>query len=123
MPVFNRRREERSGKRHYTLANSKNTETNSSKSSTLLNAHSGNTDSESEERILTQEEVDEQNETYVAPVIKQLEDLTRLIREMSSFHQQNLSRVGTSANSSRVGPQPDRDVFAAFLQNFHLGAK
>ena len=49
------------------------------------NAHRGNTESESEARILTKED-DEPIWTYITPLIKQLEDVTRLIQGVSSVH-------------------------------------
>ena len=61
-----------------------------SETSNLLNTRRGNTDSASEARILTQEEVDEQIKTYNAPLTKQLEDLTQLLQGMSSAYQTNL---------------------------------
>ena len=70
-----------------------------------LNARTSNTDSESRLRILKLEEVDEKIKTYIAPLIKKLQDLTRLIQGMSSVHRQSLSpRISTSADSSAAGP-------------------
>ena len=72
---------------------------NSSENNALLNVHSSNPDSDSKPHILTQKAVDGQNEKYIAPLTKQLEYLTRLIKGMSSFHQTNLPpRASTSAN-------------------------
>ena len=83
-------------------------ETNSSEASDILNALREKTDSESETRILTQKEVDELIKTYIAPLNKQLEDLTQLIERMSSVHRQNLSpRVSASTNSSAACLSPD----------------
>ena len=45
---------------------------------------------ESKKRILTQEEVHEQIRSYIAPLTKQLEDLTRLIPRMSAAQRPNL---------------------------------
>ena len=100
----------RNGKKYHTLASNRRTETDSSGTNIPLNAHESNRDSESEVRMLTQEEADEQIKTYVASLAKQLEDLTRLMQEMSSVHRQNLSsRASTSANSSilaQLSPSP-----------------
>ena len=81
---------------------------NSSDFGVPQNDYIGNTDFEPEARILTQEELDEQIETYIAPLIKQLNDLTRLIQGMSSVHPQNLIlRASTRTNSSAAGLSPD----------------
>ena len=105
MPVFNKHRELRDGKRYNTLPNSGMTATKISEHNDTLKTHKSNTNFEFEARILTQEEVDEQGRTYFAPLTKLLEDLTRLIQGMSSIHQINLpQRARTSANSSTAGP-------------------
>ena len=105
MPVFNKHKELRNVKKYGTLTTNRVTETNSSESNDFLNALRGNADSESEARILTQEKVDEQIRTYCALLIRQLEDLNRLIQRMSSVHQQNLSsKAGTSDSSTAAGP-------------------
>ena len=52
--------------------------------------------------------MDEQIRTYIAPLTKQLETLTRLVQEFSGVHQKNLFPwAGTSANSSAAFPSPD----------------
>ena len=80
------------------LAKYRIVETNNSDTSNLLNTHRDNTDSESERFILTRE-VNEQNKTYITPLTKPLEYLTRLIQGMSNFL--------FLANSRQSGPSPD----------------
>ena len=71
-------------------------------------AHGSNVDAESEANFLTQEDVYKQIRTYITVLNEKLEDLTRLIQEMSIFHQQNTSpRASTSVNSSAASPSPD----------------
>ena len=63
---------------------------------------------ESEARILTQEEVDEHIKIFIAPVTRQLEDLTRLIQVSSTAHRPNLfRRTGIRVSFSAAGPSPD----------------
>ena len=58
--------------------------------------------------MLTQKEADEEIKTYVLPLAKQLEDLTRLIQDTWSVHLQNFSpRASTSAISSAFILLPD----------------
>ena len=52
----------------------------SSESSTIMNAPERNIDDESETLRVTQEEVDEKIRSHLAPLTKQLEDLTRWFR-------------------------------------------
>ena len=66
------------------------TEINSSETNDLLNAHRSDAESGSQAGILAQEEVDEQTRTYIAPLTRQLEDLTQLIQRMWSVHGPNL---------------------------------
>ena len=107
------------------LANTSITETDSIDINKPLNAHVSNTGSESEARILTQEEVGEHIRTYVAHLTKQLEKLTRLIQELLSVvHRQNLCpRVSTSANSSASDPSPDLITGGTGISpdNYNLG--
>ena len=71
-------------------------------------------------REITQEEVDKQIKSLIAPLTKQLLDSPGLIQEMSTAHQPNCSpRAGTSANSSAAGTSPDsrlksHDCFSSF---------
>ena len=93
--------------RNDTLAKSRMTETESSEISALLNAHWDTTEFESEARMLTQEGVGEQINTYIAPLTKHLEDFTRLTQGMSSVHRKNFSpRASTTANSSESDSSP-----------------
>ena len=86
------------------------TESSISLTRDLLNADRSNTESESEARILTQIEVDEQIKTNIATLTKHLEDLTRLMQGMSSVHRQNNSlRAITTVNSSVADTSPDTD--------------
>ena len=82
-------------------SNRMTTEINSSKTSDLPNGHRDNGDSEIEARILTRQEVCRQIKNYIAPVTKKLEDLSRLIKGLSSVHQTNPSpTASTSVYSS-----------------------
>ena len=106
------------------LANTSITETDSIDVNKPLNTHVSNTCSESEARILTQEEVGEHIRTYVAHLTKQLENLIRLIQGLLSVHWQNLSpRVSTSANSSASDPSPDLITGGTRISpdNYNLG--
>ena len=76
----------RNGKKHETATNSDKNENNRSETNPIMSAHGNNTDKGSETRILTQEEVDEQIRNYIAPLIRQLEDLTWLVQKMSTAH-------------------------------------
>ena len=108
MRVFITHRELRNGKIYDTLSINRIIDTDCSKTNVALNALFANTYCESEERILTQRKVDEQIETYIARLTKQLEDLTRLIHGMPNLYRHNLSaRSNTSASSSPAGASPD----------------
>ena len=77
-------------------------------SSPIMNAPERNTDEKLEERILSQEDVNEQIRSYFAPLTKQLENWNRLIQGVSTVQQPNTHpRVGTSASFSAAGCQPD----------------
>ena len=109
MPGLNRRRESGNGRKYDTLASNRMTGINSFETSSLLNSYRSNADSESEARILIQEEVNEQIKSYIIPLNKQLEDLTWLIQGISSAHERILSpRASTSANSSATGKLSDK---------------
>ena len=108
MPVSIMHQKFRNRKRYDTLANNRRMETDSSGSNDPMNAHESNTDSESQVRMLTQKEADDEIENYVSPLAKQLENLTQLIQDTLSVHRQNFSpRAGTSANASAAIPLPD----------------
>ena len=64
-------------------------EMDSSESSGFKNALRRTYDSESEPHILTRKAVDEENENFIAPSAKQLEDLTRLMQRRFRAHQMN----------------------------------
>ena len=57
---------------------------NSTGSSPIVNASERNVEIETEVRVLTQEKVIEQIRNHIAPMNKQLEDLTRLIQEITT---------------------------------------
>ena len=82
----------------------------SKSSSSETSAHKDNVYIESKARILTQEEVNEQIRKYIALLIKQLEEYTRLIHGMSTAHRPNLSsRAVTISSFSAAGTSPDSD--------------
>ena len=86
--------------------------TNSPESSPVTNASECKVEDEPEARILTQVEVIEQIRFHIAPLTKQLEDLTRLIQGMSTAQQLNsYPRAGTSGNFSAAGYLPDSHEF------------
>ena len=111
MTVFNTHPKLKNGKRRDTIANNRMTAISTSGTSDILNNHRGNTDSDSEARIMTQEEVNEQIKNYTANLTVQLEDLTRLRQGMSRTHQKNVSQsASTCSNSSATGMSSDRDI-------------
>ena len=66
-------------------------------------------DSESETRIPTQEDVNEQMRSCIVPLTKQLEDWIRLVQKMSSAHQPNIyRRAGITACFSAAGHLADK---------------
>ena len=108
MPVFNTFQKLGNGWKYETFANIRMSEKDSSESNPFKSAHQSNTDTDSETRILTQGEVDDQIRNYIAPLTRQLEKLIRLIQEMSTAHRPNRSpKAGTSANFSAAGPSPN----------------
>ena len=107
MPVFDKLRELRTGRNNEIFASTRMTGIHSSETNNILNAHGSNADTESEPRMLTQEEV-EQMRTCIAVLTKQLEDLARLIRGILSVHRQKFSpRASTNSIYSGVTPPPD----------------
>ena len=71
----------------------------------FLSPHEGNTDTESEARILTQEEVDEWTKNYNPLLTRELENSAGLIRKKSNGHWPNLFLcAGTSASSTAASP-------------------
>ena len=99
MPVFNMHRELRNGKTFDMLAKNRMTGINSSENGDLQNAHRDNAYSDSEARVLTQEENYKQMKCYIVPCTRHLEELTWLIQGMSSAHLSNVSsRTSTSAH-------------------------
>ena len=104
MPVITTHREFGKGKRYDNFKNNRTVEINSSENKDMQNAQRSNSDSESEPNILTRELVDEKFKKCIAPLTKQLEDLTRLMQRMSRAHQSKFpSTVSTSANFSTTG--------------------
>ena len=67
-----------------------------------LGTHENDVKSESQTPILTRDEVDGQGRSYIAPLTKQLEDLTRLMQGMSSTQQ-----LKFSPGFSAAGQPPD----------------
>ena len=83
-------------------------ENSSSGNDPALNCHEDEVNGESKARILTQEDVNEQIRSCIAPQTKQLDGLTRLIQGMPSAQQTNIySRAGTSASFSAASHPPD----------------
>ena len=109
MPVFDTIGGIRNGKKHETTANTRKSANDIAETNRKMSAHECNRDTESKKRILTQEEVDKHVKIYIGPLIRQLEDLTRFIQEVSTAYRANLfPRVGTSYSSSSFGLSPDR---------------
>ena len=72
---------------------------NSTESSPIVNALERHVEDEPEVHVLNQEEVNEQMRSYIARLTNQLEDLTRLIREMTTAqHPTSYPRAATSAS-------------------------
>ena len=81
-------------------------ENNSTESSPVRNAPECNVEDEPEVYILTQEDVNEQIGSHIAPLTKQLEDMTRLIQGMTTAQNPTSHpRAGTSASFSATGYQ------------------
>ena len=98
----------RNSKKYEMIANIRMSENDGSQTNALPKTNASNAAFASETGILTQKEVDEQITNYIAPMTRQLENLTRLILDMSTAHRKNLSpRAGTSGNSSTAGPSPN----------------
>ena len=77
---------------------------NSSETNPVMSVLENNTDNESERCISTQEEVDKQIRSCNVPSHRQIENLSRLIQEMSTAHRPNFSPTpGTSFSSSTAG--------------------
>ena len=73
--------------------------------------HEDDVNSETEARILTHDDVNEQIRSYIALLTKQLEDLTRLLQGMLSTQQRNAyPRAATSDSFSIAGYQPDTGI-------------
>ena len=108
MPVFGTLLELGNGKKYETNINTNMGKNNNSDTNPIMNANKNNTDNESETRILTQEEVDEQIRNYIAPFTGKLEYLTQLTQGMCTAHRSHLSpRASTKASSSAAVPSPD----------------
>ena len=78
MPVFDTIVELWNGKKYKTATNINMKKSNSSETSPIMSAHENNVRNDSEARILTHKEVDEQIRNYIAPLTTQAEDLTWL---------------------------------------------
>ena len=101
-------RDLKNGTKYESDLNTRMSEYNSSEANSIMSAHESNNDNESETRIFTQEEVDEQIKNYIDPVTSQLEHLSRLIQGMSTAHRPNLSpRECTTTSSSAAGSSPE----------------
>ena len=111
MSVFDTFRELRKSKKYEWATNSCMVGNNCSETYPIISVHESNKDTESKTRILTQKEVGEQIRSYIAPLTRQLEDLTCLIHGMLTAHRPNLSpRAGTSTSSSAAGPSPGKGL-------------
>ena len=65
--------------------------------------------------VLTQEEVSEQIRNHIAPLTKQLEELTQLIQGMTTAqHPTSYSRAITRASFSAAGDQRDTNDIDAW---------
>ena len=102
-PIFNTQRDLKNGKRYDTLAGNQLIEISSSEAIDFPNAHGDIVDSDSKARNITQEEFGEQNESYIAPVKKQLKELTRLIQGISNLYQTNVNPKASTSASSEAG--------------------
>ena len=76
----------RNGKLHITFTHRRITGMSNNEINGSQNGHRKNSDSESKPHNLTQEAVHEQIKNYIAPLTKQLEDLTQLIQGISRAH-------------------------------------
>ena len=86
MPVFDTIRKLWNGRKFETSTNSKMSEINKSEMNPIMSAHVNDTNNETEKRILTQEEVNEQMGNYNAALTRQLRDWNRLIQRMSTSY-------------------------------------
>ena len=81
-----------------------NAEINNTENADFQDANRSNFDLEPESYILTQEQVDEQIKNEVAPISKQLEDLTRVIQRMTAPRPQQLNPTArTTARFASTG--------------------
>ena len=80
----------------------------STKSSPIINAPKHNVEDEPEVHVLTQKEVNQQIRNYIAPLTKQLENLSGFTQGMTTDqHPTSHPRAATSASFSVPGYQPD----------------
>ena len=86
MPFFETTRKLRNGWKYEIGAISFMSENNSSETNPIKSAKKINTDNESRACILIQKEVKEPVKNSVAPLTKQLEDLTRMIDDSEIVH-------------------------------------
>ena len=90
-----------------------------------MTVRKSNTGNKSETRFLTQEEVDELIKSCLVPLTRQLRDLTRLIRVMSTAHRTNFppGQLQVLILAHPVLRPTSDDVFASrFLWHHFLGS-
>ena len=79
-------------------------ENSSSGNNSAMNTLEDDLISKSETRVITQQDVNEHIRIYIAHLIRQLENLTRLIQGTSAAQQAKFTQMqGTSANFIAVG--------------------
>ena len=116
MQPFDSIRELRNEKKYDTTNSINMSVNNSSESSPILNALEGSVIDESDARTLKQEEIDEQMRKYIAPLARQLEDLTRPIQGIYPAQLPNsYPRAGISASFSAAIYQPEILIYGRNL--------
>ena len=107
MQAFDCIRELKNGKRYDTTSNRVMSKTSVSEASPAMNPPETKEIEGPEVSAITQDEVDEKIKSFIAPLTRQLEDLTPLVRGMTTAsHPNNYPSTGTSA-SSLVVVHPD----------------
>ena len=76
-----------------------------------MNALERNVDNEPEAHMVTQEEVNEQIEKHIAPLTKQLEELTWSIQGMSTTQHATSSPSACTSTSFSVAGYPPDNIF------------
>ena len=83
-------------------------EYSSSEGSPAMNPTGTNQNKGTELRTLTQAEVDQLIKSFIAPLVRQLDDLTRIVQGMiTASHPDYYTRTGTAAICRAPGYQPD----------------